>query len=35
MTAVEKRRKLMDAWAKYCASKPVVGSNVTPIRKGA
>jgi integrase len=35
MTAVEKRRKLMDAWAKYCASKPVAASNVTPIRARA
>jgi hypothetical protein len=29
----EKRRRLMDAWAKYCAKSPaVVGSNVTPLR---
>jgi integrase len=35
MTAVEKRRKLMDAWAKYCASKPVAAGNVTPIRARA
>jgi integrase len=34
MTAVEKRRKLMDAWAKYCASRPATGDNVTPLRKG-
>lgn len=32
--ALEKRRKLMEAWARFCASptKPQ-GSNVTPIRK--
>jgi integrase len=29
----EKRRRLMEAWAKYCAkSGEVVGSNVTPLR---
>lgn len=31
----DKRRKLMDAWAAYCAKVPRAGSNVTPIRKGA
>lgn len=30
----DKRRKLMDAWADYCA-KPKAGGNVTPIRRGA
>lgn len=29
----EKRRKLMDAWAAYCAKVPKLGGNVTPIRK--
>jgi integrase len=29
----DKRRKLMDAWARYCA-KPAAGANVIPIRKG-
>ncbi|MEQ8322206.1 MAG: integrase arm-type DNA-binding domain-containing protein [Rhodospirillales bacterium] len=29
----DKRRKLMDAWAAYCAKVPKSGSNVTPIRK--
>ncbi|MPZ58744.1 MAG: DUF4102 domain-containing protein [Rhizobiales bacterium] len=34
MTAVEKRRKLMDSWARYCTSKPVVigSDNVRAIR---
>jgi integrase len=34
-SALDKRRKLMAAWAKYCMS-PVAtpGANVTPIRKG-
>ena len=32
--ALEKRRMLMDAWARYCATPTkVAGSNVTPIRK--
>jgi integrase len=30
--ALEKRRKLMDAWARYCEPK-AAGSNVTPLRK--
>ncbi len=30
----EKRRKLMEAWASYCGAVPMVGGNVTPIRKG-
>ena len=30
--ALEKRRKLMQAWASYCAKTP---ANVTPIRRGA
>ncbi len=29
--ALEKRRKLMQAWAKYCAM-PVQAGNITPIR---
>jgi integrase len=29
----DKRRKLIDAWARYCA-KPAAGANVIPIRKG-
>jgi integrase len=29
--ALEKRRKLMEAWAAYC--EPKAGSNVVPIRK--
>ncbi len=28
----DKRRKLMDSWAKYCAEPPVDNENVTPIR---
>lgn len=28
----DKRRKLMDDWAIYCATIPVTGDNVTPIR---
>jgi integrase len=32
--ALEKRRKLMDAWAKYCSSKPVAaGTVVVPLHK--
>jgi integrase len=30
-TAMEKRRKLMEAWAKYCSS-PAAGSNVVPLK---
>lgn len=34
--ALEKRRKLMDAWAGYCSRPPVVkGDNVTPLRQTA
>ena len=30
---VEQRRKLMDEWARFCATtKPVTGANVTAIR---
>lgn len=29
----EKRRRLMDDWATYCATIPAAGSNVTPIRR--
>ncbi len=29
----DKRRKLMEAWAAYCASVPKIGDNVTPIHK--
>lgn len=29
----DKRRRLMDDWATYCATIPAVGANVTPIRK--
>jgi hypothetical protein len=29
----EKRRRLMDDWATYCATIPAAGANVTPIRK--
>ena len=28
----DKRRKLMEAWATYCASHAAVGGKVTPIR---
>jgi integrase len=28
----EKRRRLMDDWARYCEKTPTVVSNVTPIR---
>jgi integrase len=28
----EKRRKLMDAWAKYCTSTPVEQGQVVPLR---
>src|SRR5262249_25625488 len=28
----EKRRQLMNAWARYCSSKPVAGGEVVPIR---
>jgi integrase len=30
--ALAKRRKLMDAWATFCASPPTAGATVTPIR---
>lgn len=29
----DKRRRLMDDWATFCATIPAVGANVTPIRK--
>jgi hypothetical protein len=29
----EKRRKLMDAWAKHCATVAKPAASVTPIRK--
>ncbi len=29
----DKRRRLMDDWATYCATIPAAGANVTPIRK--
>lgn len=31
----DKRRRLMDDWATYCATIPAAGDNVTPIRKEA
>lgn len=31
----EKRRRLMEDWATYCATIPTVGAKVTPIRKEA
>ena len=31
----DKRRRLMDDWATYCATIPAAGANVTPIRKEA
>jgi integrase len=31
--ALEKRRKLMDAWASYCGRPPSTGATVTPIRR--
>lgn len=31
---LDKRRKLMDAWAAYCATTTKRGASVTPIRKG-
>jgi integrase len=32
---LEKRRKLMNAWGAYCASKPVEKKNIIPLRKRA
>lgn len=32
---IEKRRRMMDDWAKFCARKTDVSANVTPIRAGA
>lgn len=29
----EKRARLMDAWASYCATKPQIAASVTPIRR--
>ena len=35
-TAVEKRRKLMEAWARYVATeRPAEGSTVVPLRRGS
>jgi integrase len=34
-TAVERRRKLMDAWAAYCKRAPSEGAKVVPIRERA
>ena len=31
----DKRRRLMDDWATYCATIPAVGANVTPLRRAA
>jgi integrase len=31
-SAIEKRRKLMDAWAAYCEGEPAVGGEVIPLR---
>jgi len=33
--ALEKRRKLMAAWAAYCNSAKEAGGNVTPLRPAA
>ena len=33
--ALEKRRKLMDAWASYCGQPVSTSATVTPIRRGA
>ena len=30
---IDKRRRLMDDWATYCASDGAAGAKVTPIRK--
>lgn len=32
--ALEKRRKLMQAWSRYCAAPPA-GSNVSPLRRAS
>jgi len=32
-TALEKRRKLMDAWARYCATEAKPEANVVPLRR--
>jgi integrase len=34
-TMLERRRKLMDAWARYCGSPAAVGGNVVPIHARA
>jgi integrase len=34
-TLLQKRRKLMDAWERFCYSPPSKANNVTPIRKAA
>jgi integrase len=31
-TVIDKRRRLMDEWAKYCASTPATADNVLPMR---
>jgi integrase len=33
--ALEKRRKLMEAWARYAMSPVITGNNLIPLRKGA
>lgn len=33
-TLFDKRRKLMDAWARYCTTKPASSAKVVPIDKG-
>ena len=33
--ALDKRRQLMAAWARYCGGKPTAAGTVTPIRKSA
>ena len=30
----DKRRRLMDDWATYCETSPVIANNVAPIRSG-
>ena len=30
--AIEKRRKLMEAWSRYCAEKPAEGGKVVPMQ---
>ena len=33
--ALEKRRRLMTAWAEYCSKPIAVGATVTPLRKAS